>query len=47
MQLARWHALDKLEEDDTSQSPYSYAGNNPINNIDVLGLMLDNHLMYN
>ncbi|MBN2664037.1 MAG: hypothetical protein JXR68_10345 [Bacteroidales bacterium] len=41
MQLCRWHAVDKLAENYMSQSPYSYARNNPINYVDILGLMPD------
>ncbi len=37
-QLGRWHVVDLLAEKYFSESPYSYAGNNPINNIDIMGL---------
>ena len=37
-QLGRWHVVDALAEKYYSISPYAYAGNNPINNIDVAGL---------
>ncbi len=34
-QLGRWHVLDPLQQ---FHSPYTYAGNNPINNIDQSGM---------
>jgi RHS repeat-associated protein len=37
-QLGRWHSVDKLAEMYPSESPYSYAGNNPISFIDIAGL---------
>ena len=38
-QLGRWHCVDKLAEMYSSVSPYAYALNDPVNNIDVAGLM--------
>ncbi|MEM9858213.1 MAG: RHS repeat-associated core domain-containing protein [Bacteroidota bacterium] len=35
----RFHVVDPLAELQLGESPYQYAGNNPINNIDVLGLL--------
>ncbi|NOZ34254.1 MAG: hypothetical protein GXO80_03030 [Chlorobi bacterium] len=37
-QLGRWHVADAMAESYFSESPYSYAGNDPINKYDVLGL---------
>ena len=37
-QLGRWHVVDALSEKYYSGSPYSYAGNDPVSNIDVAGL---------
>ncbi len=37
-QLGRWHSIDKMAETTNSLSPYSYAGNNPVSNVDILGL---------
>jgi RHS repeat-associated protein len=37
-QLCRWHVADALAEKYTSVSPYAYALNDPINNIDIMGL---------
>jgi RHS repeat-associated protein len=36
--LGRWFCVDRMAEKYLSTSPYAYAGNNPINNIDILGL---------
>ena len=36
--LGRWFVVDALAESYFSESPYSYAGNNPVKFIDVLGL---------
>ncbi len=35
----RFHVVDPLAELQLGESPYQYAGNNPVNNIDVLGLL--------
>jgi len=37
-QLCMWHGIDKLAERNYSISPYVYCNNNPINQIDILGL---------
>ena len=37
-QIGRWHSIDKMAELDISASLYSYASNNPINYVDILGL---------
>jgi len=37
-QIARFHSVDPLAHSFSSQSPYVYAGNNPILNIDFMGL---------
>ncbi|MBN2757570.1 MAG: hypothetical protein JXR51_10370 [Bacteroidales bacterium] len=36
-QLARWHVRDPLAENYSTQSPYHFAGNNPINNFEING----------
>ncbi len=36
----RFHVVDPLAELQLGESPYQYAGNNPINNVDVLGLLI-------
>ena len=36
--LARFHSIDPLSEKNHIQSPYVYAANNPIKNIDFMGL---------
>jgi RHS repeat-associated protein len=36
--LGVWHSADKLAESTPWISPYAYAGNDPINNVDLLGL---------
>lgn len=41
--LGRFHAVDPLAELQADQSSYQYAGNNPVNQIDVLGLEADDH----
>ncbi len=35
--LGRWHSVDPLSEMYLALSPYHYAGNNPVNNIDIDG----------
>jgi RHS repeat-associated protein len=40
-QLGIWHSPDKLAEMYPSMSPYCYGGNNPINNIDIAGLTIE------
>jgi len=37
-QLGVWHCVDKLASSTPNVSPYAYANNNPVNNIDVAGL---------
>ena len=37
-QLGRWHSIDLMAESYDDQSPYQYAMNNPICNIDVDGM---------
>ncbi len=39
MQLGRWFGIDPMAEKFAYESPYSYAGNNPIRNIDAAGLL--------
>jgi RHS repeat-associated protein len=41
--LGRFHAVDPLAELQDDQSAYQYAGNNPVNQIDVLGLEAEYH----
>jgi len=36
--LGRWFCVDKLAEKYYSESPYSYAGNDPVNQVDFMGL---------
>jgi RHS repeat-associated protein len=36
--LGRWFCVDRMAESTPSESPYCYAGNDPINQIDVMGL---------
>jgi RHS repeat-associated protein len=36
--LGRWFCVDRLAESTPSESPYCYAGNDPVNQIDVMGL---------
>jgi len=38
-QLGRWHSPDLLAEQFYSESPYAYAGNNPVSNLDLWGLL--------
>lgn len=35
--IARWNGIDNLSEKYNSYSPYHYAGNNPVRNIDIDG----------
>ncbi|MDJ1505730.1 RHS repeat-associated core domain-containing protein, partial [Xanthocytophaga agilis] len=37
-QLGRWHAVDPVSDWAESLTPYCYGLNNPVNNIDLLGL---------
>jgi len=37
-QLGVWHCVDKLAAMYPGESPYSYAGNNPVSAIDIMGL---------
>jgi len=37
-QLGVWHCVDKLANTTPNVSPYAYANNNPVNNVDVDGL---------
>ncbi len=39
-QIGRWHAQDKFAEVYVALTPYQYAGNNPIKNIDEAGHLL-------
>lgn len=36
--IGRFHVVDPLAELQLVESPYQYAGNNPVNNVDLLGL---------
>jgi RHS repeat-associated protein len=36
--LGRWFCVDRMAEKHPGESPYSYAGNDPVNQIDVMGL---------
>ncbi|MFA6059606.1 MAG: DUF6443 domain-containing protein [Taibaiella sp.] len=38
-QLGIWHAPDMMAEKFYHESPYNYAGNNPVRNIDIGGLL--------
>jgi RHS repeat-associated protein len=40
--LGRFHSVDPLAELQESESTYHYAGNNPVNNQDILGLLSEN-----
>lgn len=42
--IGRFHALDPLAELQYDQSNYQYAGNNPVSQIDVLGLWPDSDI---
>ncbi len=37
MQLGRWHAIDRFADKYATLSPYQYAANNPLGNIDING----------
>jgi RHS repeat-associated protein len=37
-QIGRWFTIDPVSESFVSESPYQYAGNNPISNIDFKGM---------
>ena len=37
-QLGRWHVIDAMAEKYTGTSPYVYVMNNPVNNVDIMGL---------
>ncbi len=41
--IGRFHAVDPLAELQSEQSTYQYAGNNPVSQIDVLGLEANDH----
>jgi RHS repeat-associated protein len=41
--LGRWFCVDRMAEKYLSTSPYVYAGNDPINNVDVMGLSWGSH----
>jgi RHS repeat-associated protein len=36
--IGRWYVIDAMSEKFMHESPYNYAGNNPVNNIDLMGL---------
>ncbi len=38
-QLGRWHVIDAMAEKYTSTSPYAYVMNNPVNSVDIMGLL--------
>ncbi len=46
--LGRWFCVDKMAESTPGESPYLYAGGDPVNNIDLLGLksMSQQHPFY-
>jgi RHS repeat-associated protein len=46
-QLGRWFVQDALAESYMSTSPYAYAMNNPISNIDIAGLMSLQYEVFN
>ncbi len=38
-QLGRWHVIDAMAEKYTGTSPYAYVMNNPVNSVDIMGLV--------
>jgi len=45
-QIARFHTLDPLAQDYPFQSPFLYAGNNPIRYIDLFGMGPEDRVFY-